>query len=80
MGKPWDARSIFFILSGKRGRMHPELDQEACSSCGNCVEICPGEVYQWIGERPEAVDVEECTECGACEEQCPVHAVTMVDD
>ncbi len=60
--------------------MHPELDQEACTSCGNCVEICPGEVYQWADEKPEAADPEECTECGACEEQCPVHAITMVDD
>ena len=60
--------------------MHPELDQEACNSCGNCIEICPSEVYQWVGERPGTIDPEECIECKACEDQCPVHAIVMVDD
>jgi NAD-dependent dihydropyrimidine dehydrogenase PreA subunit len=60
--------------------MHPELDQEACNGCGVCVEICPSEVYQLIGEMPEAIDLEECIECGACESQCHVHAIVMVDD
>jgi NAD-dependent dihydropyrimidine dehydrogenase PreA subunit len=60
--------------------VHPELDQEACDGCGTCVEICPGEVYELIGERTEAIDLGECIECGACEEQCPAHAIVMVDD
>ena len=60
--------------------MHPEVDQEACTSCGNCVDICPSEVYQWMGKRLEVVDPEECIECGACEEQCPTHAIALVDD
>ncbi len=60
--------------------MRPELDREACNSCGNCIEICPGEIYQWVGERPGAIDAEECIECRACEDQCPVHAIVMVDN
>lgn len=60
--------------------MHPELDHEKCTGCGVCVEVCPSEVYEVIGERPEAVALEECIECAACEEQCPVHAIVMVDD
>jgi NAD-dependent dihydropyrimidine dehydrogenase PreA subunit len=60
--------------------MHPELDQEACTGCGVCIEVCPSEVYQLIGERPEPVDPEECIECGACEEQCPAKAIVLVDD
>ncbi len=60
--------------------MHPELDHETCSGCGVCLEICPNEVYQVVGERPKPVALEECIECGACEEQCPVHAIVLFDD
>ncbi len=60
--------------------MHPELDEEACTGCGVCVDICPSEVYQLVDERPQPVDPEECIECRACEEQCPANAIVLVDD
>ncbi len=41
---------------------------EGCSSCGDCVEICPFDAL--LMEEEARVDEEKCMGCGVCEEAC----------
>ena len=60
--------------------MYPIVDQEKCSGCGNCVEICPSEVYQMEEDKSDPVHPEECIECWACVTQCPAESIQLTDD
>jgi NAD-dependent dihydropyrimidine dehydrogenase PreA subunit len=54
-----------------------ETDQEKCTGCGECVEICPVNVIKMEGDFP-VVDREWCIGCGVCAVPCPVSAVKLV--
>jgi len=54
-----------------------ETDQEKCTGCGECVEICPVQVIKMEGDFP-VVDKEWCIGCGVCAVPCPVSAVKLV--
>jgi NAD-dependent dihydropyrimidine dehydrogenase PreA subunit len=60
--------------------MYPVVDKEKCMSCGNCVEICPSEVYVMEADKSVPVRPEDCIECGACVDQCPVDAIELCED
>ena len=54
-----------------------EIDLDKCEGCGDCVEICPGEVLELNEEeKAEVVDLDACTECCSCVETCPNEAIT----
>ena len=52
-----------------------KVDFDKCNGCGECVEVCPAEVYELEDEKAHANNVEECTECCACVEACPEDAI-----
>jgi len=54
-----------------------ETDQERCTGCGQCVEICPVRVIRMEGEFP-VIDKEWCIGCGVCAVPCPASAVRLV--
>jgi len=54
-----------------------ETDQEKCTGCGECVEICPVNVIKMEGDFP-MVDKEWCIGCGVCAVPCPASAVKLV--
>ena len=54
-----------------------ETDQEKCTGCGLCVDICPVQVIKMEGDFP-AVDKEWCIGCGVCAAPCPTSAVKLV--
>jgi NAD-dependent dihydropyrimidine dehydrogenase PreA subunit len=54
-----------------------ETDQERCTGCGQCVEICPVQVVRMEGDFP-VVDRDWCIGCGVCAIPCPVSAVKLV--
>jgi NAD-dependent dihydropyrimidine dehydrogenase PreA subunit len=60
--------------------MYPVVDQEKCSGCQNCVEICPSEVYQMEGDISNPIHPEECIECWACVSQCPSESIQLTED
>jgi NAD-dependent dihydropyrimidine dehydrogenase PreA subunit len=60
--------------------MYPLVDQEKCSGCGNCVEICPSEVYQMEEDKSNPVHPEECIECWACVAQCPAESIQLTEE
>ena len=53
------------------------VDKEQCSGCGECVEDCPGEVYELINNKAVVVNPEECHGCHTCEELCDSEAITV---
>lgn len=59
--------------------MIPEIDYEKCVVCGDCVEVCPGQVFVLEGNKVNVVYPEECIECRACEDTCPVKAILLTD-
>ena len=64
----------------------PQLDQDRCTGCGKCVEICPTAALGLRPVRSSAQQMvlkaavrypERCTYCLACEEICPVNAIAL---
>jgi len=58
--------------------MAPRIDQDLCTFCGICYDICPQDVFGFRENEIPTVDyAEECWYCGACVLDCPVEAVRL---
>jgi NAD-dependent dihydropyrimidine dehydrogenase PreA subunit len=57
----------------------PEVDGEKCAGCGECVEICPVEMYEPKDEKSVVVKEEECLGCESCVEVCEQKTITVSD-
>jgi len=55
-----------------------QVDQDACTTCGACVDTCAFGALSMNGHL--AVAWEKCMGCGACTSQCPVEGITLVRD
>ncbi|MEN8190019.1 MAG: 4Fe-4S binding protein [Thermodesulfobacteriota bacterium] len=53
------------------------LDEEKCNGCGECVDGCPGEVYELQDQKAVIVNIEECHGCRTCEELCEEEAIAV---
>lgn len=56
----------------------PEVDEEKCSLCGKCGEICQFKAIVVIGKTVLPFH-ELCHSCGGCMEVCPERAITETD-
>jgi len=54
-----------------------ELEQEKCTGCGRCIEVCPHQVFSFGNKVALITDKERCMECGACAKNCPVEAIKV---
>lgn len=54
--------------------LYPEIDTEACISCGKCAEICQYKAIIMIADEP-MVFKDMCHGCAGCVYVCPVNAV-----
>ena len=54
-----------------------QIDQELCTNCGTCVEVCIMDILQEGEETPRVAYPDECWYCGACMMDCPVDAIKM---
>jgi NAD-dependent dihydropyrimidine dehydrogenase PreA subunit len=54
-----------------------ELEQELCTGCGMCAEVCPHRVLVMEKGKARVIDRDSCMECGACAKNCPSGAVTV---
>ena len=53
------------------------VETEKCIGCGECVDICPMEVYELQDEKSVPVNAEECVGCESCIEVCEQEAITL---
>ena len=56
------------------------IDKEKCNGCGECVEGCPGEVYELVDNNATVVDDDECHGCHTCEELCEEDAILVEEE
>ncbi|MHB1416198.1 MAG: indolepyruvate ferredoxin oxidoreductase subunit alpha [Chloroflexota bacterium] len=50
------------------------VDEEKCSGCAACVDVCPLEAIAVV-EGLAVIDYAKCTVCGLCEYDCPSEAI-----
>lgn len=56
----------------------PDVDNDKCSSCGECARICQFNAIVSIGTKA-LVFPELCHSCGGCTLVCPENAITEID-
>jgi ferredoxin len=54
-----------------------KLDEEKCTGCGMCLDVCPHEVFKMNTRHAEIRDRDACMECGACSRNCPFDAISV---
>jgi len=54
-----------------------QLDEERCSGCGMCTQVCVHGVFAVSKSIAHLNDRDACMECGACARNCPVEAVSV---
>ncbi len=51
------------------------VDEEECTGCGLCCEVCPVGAISVNGSAK--IDISKCTACLACVRQCPQGAIAV---
>lgn len=67
----------FFRLGRRWIRPRPQIQNEKCVMCGNCVKNCPpGVITMEKGKKP-VIDYKNCIRCFCCHELCMHDAITI---
>ncbi len=53
------------------------VDADKCVGCGECVDVCPVQVYELQDGKSEPVNSEECLGCESCVEVCENSAIEV---
>jgi ferredoxin len=63
------------------GRARIIIHAERCACCGNCVDICPEELFTQPDPAlpPRILRQRRCTACGHCVSLCPTAAIDHLD-
>lgn len=54
-----------------------EFVPELCTGCGQCIDVCPHEVFEKAEKIVEVRNRDRCIECGACMMNCESGAVRV---
>ena len=53
------------------------IDETKCNNCGECVKICPNEIYKIVNGKVVVGDTSECSNCQSCISMCEPQAITL---
>jgi NAD-dependent dihydropyrimidine dehydrogenase PreA subunit len=53
------------------------IDETKCTLCGECVKICPNEVYKLEDGRVIVANATDCSNCQSCVSMCEPQAITI---
>jgi NAD-dependent dihydropyrimidine dehydrogenase PreA subunit len=53
------------------------VDKEKCKLCGECVKICPSEIYRVEGDCVVVGNSADCSGCQSCVSVCENQAITI---
>jgi NAD-dependent dihydropyrimidine dehydrogenase PreA subunit len=53
------------------------LDENKCTGCGICMDVCPHEVFKMNSSHVVIQNRDACMECGACSQNCPASAIAV---
>jgi NAD-dependent dihydropyrimidine dehydrogenase PreA subunit len=56
---------------------NPIVDEDKCEGCGECVDVCPVEVFEMQNGKSIPVNADECLGCESCVEVCEAGAITI---
>jgi NAD-dependent dihydropyrimidine dehydrogenase PreA subunit len=68
-----------YFLEGKMGYTIT-IDTDKCTGDGECVDVCPVEVYELQDGKAVAVNEDECLGCESCVEVCENDAITVEEN
>jgi NAD-dependent dihydropyrimidine dehydrogenase PreA subunit len=54
-----------------------QLDENKCTGCEMCLEVCPHEVFKMNSSHVVIQNRDACMECGACSRNCPFDAISV---
>ncbi|MBC7357903.1 MAG: 4Fe-4S binding protein [Desulfacinum sp.] len=53
------------------------VDKDKCTGDGECIDVCPVDVYELVDGKAEPVNEDECLGCESCVEVCENDAITI---
>jgi len=53
------------------------VDNEKCTGCEECVNVCPQEVFRIVDAKSDPYQTSECVFCESCLGVCPTTAITI---
>ncbi len=53
------------------------IDDKKCKVCGECVSICPVEIYKRQADRIVVGNTDECSGCQSCVSVCETTAIAI---
>ena len=53
------------------------MEPDKCVGFGECIDVCPVEVFELQDEKSLPVNAEECLGCESCIEVCEEGAITV---
>jgi Pyruvate/2-oxoacid:ferredoxin oxidoreductase delta subunit len=60
-----------------KGRFIQQTDMDACTHCGDCVDVCYFKVRKMMDDELQ-VTHDKCAGCGLCFDVCPADCIEMV--